>query len=230
MVLSGEVIEYKNNEKKTGVLYPRGRPVITQIKGVVTVNPGQQYLKTSIDLRKDVWRGDAIKVGNYWYRVSAYTGVGDDRWNKFASSVTTDTEPTSTRGFRDDYTATSLPLDADYEGPVIYTGPICKHGSTNDIRQCWQNTALEMKKNITSEEALLEELLRNKLISRSDVSTQSLISGRKRFQKDDMKKTRKKTVRSNKSGVGGYHNAHLRGTELERIVNETYENILKHES
>ena len=50
------------------------------------------------------------------YRVSMTTGVGDDRWNKFPSSVSSDLDPVTTRTYLDEYTATQLPLDADYEG------------------------------------------------------------------------------------------------------------------
>lgn len=42
MAVSGEVIEYKNSERKTGVLYPRGKPFFTRLSGMIDATPGQQ--------------------------------------------------------------------------------------------------------------------------------------------------------------------------------------------
>ena len=63
LVISGEVIEYKNNEKKTSVLYPRFKAFLTQIPGNVTIAPGQQKVVTNMDLRGMIYRGDAVRIG-----------------------------------------------------------------------------------------------------------------------------------------------------------------------
>ena len=70
---------------------------------------------------------------------------------------------------------------------------------------------------------MIEELIRNKLITRTgSISTQTLVQGRKRgVGKVETKKPHKKSVRSGQ--VASYHNAHMKGTELERIINEAYE-------
>lgn len=232
LVVAGDVIEYKNNEKKTSVLYPRFKAFLTQMPGTASIAPGQQKAVTSMDLRGIIYRGDAIRIGTTcsWYRVAHATGVGDDRWNKMSSSVIGDAEPTSRHGFLDEFTETVLPLDADYEGKEAYNGPIYKHGCTNDIRQYWNESAIEMRKNVSGEEALMEELLKYKLISRPEMTLhmQQQKHGLKRNAKDDAKKSRKKTVRS--SSANNYHNAHLKGSELERIVNEAYASSMQNDT
>ena len=62
LVVSGEVIEYKNTEKKTSVLYPRFKPFLVEMPGTGTIIPGQQKVTTNIDLRGIVYRGDAGNV------------------------------------------------------------------------------------------------------------------------------------------------------------------------
>ena len=221
--MSGEVIEYKNTEKKTSVLYPRFKPFLVEMPGTGTIIPGQQKVTTNTDLRGIIYRGDAVRVGtgSNWYRISNATGVGDDRWNKSSSSVMGDMEPTSRHGFLDEFTETVLPLDADYEDKEPYTGPLYKHGCTNDIRKYWNDTAIEMRKSVSGEEALLEELLKYKLINRPELSLsmQQQKYGLKRNLKEVTKKERKKTVRSSNS-ANNYHNAHLKGGDMERIIME----------
>jgi hypothetical protein len=79
-----------------------------------------------------------------------------------------------------------------------------------------------MRKHVSGEEALIQELLKYKLINRPELtlSMQQQKYGVKRSLKDMNKKERKKTVRSNSSS-SSYHNAHLsKGGDMERIVNE----------
>ena len=48
----------------------------TYCAGTVTATPGQQLVKTSTDFRTEIRRGEAIQVGEYWYRVGSAIGSG----------------------------------------------------------------------------------------------------------------------------------------------------------
>ncbi len=49
---------------------------ICTFTGTVTATPGQQLVKTSTDFRTEIRRGEAIQVGEYWYRVGSAIGSG----------------------------------------------------------------------------------------------------------------------------------------------------------
>jgi hypothetical protein len=85
------------------------------------------------------------------------------------------------------------------------------------LRRLWLEAAMEIRKNTGTEEGLGAELMRQKLVSRPVSSSQSLALNRKR-EREIVKKERKKSIRT--SNQANYHNAHLRGTEMERIVRE----------
>ena len=42
----------------------------------MTATPGQQLVKTSTDFRGEIRRGEAMLVGEYWYRVGSAIGSG----------------------------------------------------------------------------------------------------------------------------------------------------------
>ncbi|TYZ65053.1 hypothetical protein PybrP1_004505 [[Pythium] brassicae (nom. inval.)] len=68
---SGEVICIKNAEKGADVYYPRGTPYLVDVSGVATVEPGAYYVHSSQDVTEELRRGDSVRVGDQWARVSA---------------------------------------------------------------------------------------------------------------------------------------------------------------
>lgn len=64
MIVGGEdVIAIKNTDKKTFVMYPRGKPFYTRLSGTITAKPNQFYVQTSESLLDEIRRGDAVSVG-----------------------------------------------------------------------------------------------------------------------------------------------------------------------
>lgn len=226
VAVSGEVIEYKNAEKKTAVLYPRGRPFLSRIDGPVTALPGEQSIATACSLKSDMRRGDAIRVDGSWYRVSSATGKREDSgWSRAVSSVTSDAERVTTRTYIEDFSDHKLPLDADFSGKAEFVGPVWRYGVSNDVRQLWQESQRSVLK-AGDEELLVRELLSNNLISRASAqisSSSGLLVGQKRLQatSSDAKRERKRTVRRQQAGNG--HNSHVLGTDLERKAKEMLE-------
>lgn len=72
---SGEVICVKNAEKGAEVFYPRDMSFLVDVSGVATVEPGSYITHSSQDVTNEIRRGDAIKIGNHWFRVSGAVKV-----------------------------------------------------------------------------------------------------------------------------------------------------------
>lgn len=68
---TGEVICLKNAEKGAEVYYSRGSSYLVDVSGVATVEPGSYYVHSSQDVSDELRRGDAIRVGDHWSRISA---------------------------------------------------------------------------------------------------------------------------------------------------------------
>ena len=80
-------------------------------------------LRTSIDLRRELRRGEAIEVGGTWYRVGSAIGSGaaGEQIQRAAApaSVTSDKDMSERNVYCDPYTAEALPLDGDYDGAEV---------------------------------------------------------------------------------------------------------------
>jgi predicted transcriptional regulator len=169
LIVGGDIIAAKNKEFKA-VLYPRGQPFFTRLSGDVTAVPGSMDLTTSVDLRSEIRRGDAIRVGirGDWYRVSSAAPAGRELERQTAPlSVSSERDMSEKNVYRDDFEADSLPLDGDYEGRPEgagegsgsssssssssssdgkYTGGAYRHGCANSIRAVWADTTNDLKK------------------------------------------------------------------------------------
>jgi hypothetical protein len=77
---SGEIICIKNAEKGAEVYYSRGLNFHVDISGVATAEPGCYLVHTSQDVSNEVRRGDAVRVGEHWFRVSAAVKVSSYYW------------------------------------------------------------------------------------------------------------------------------------------------------
>ena len=69
-IRSGDVIAIKHKEHNTVQLYPRGAHFLTSLSGLVRVQPGVKLAQTSEQLALELKRGEAVKLGDCWVRVS----------------------------------------------------------------------------------------------------------------------------------------------------------------
>ena len=237
MIVGGEIIAAKNKEFRA-VLYPRGQPFITRLSGDVTAVPGSADLTTSSDLREEIRRGDAIRVGlrGDWYRVSSAAPFGRELDRQTAPlSVSSERDMSDKNVYRDEFDTITLPLDGDFEGQDDgngsnngkYDGGAYRHGCANNIRAVWADTATDLKKVISrandpnaNAAALRKELVHLKLIS-SGTSVEAGLNARKTLQKArNRDKVRKKRKYSERSGTKSF-NDHLKGSHLEEVMKKS---------
>jgi hypothetical protein len=189
---------------------------------------GSHIVSTADDLTSEIRRGDAILVGQSWYRVSSATkpptagGNGQSR-SKAHSSVTSDKELSARNNYHDPFNSNTLPLDGDYDGSEVFTGKGYKHGCTNDVRDMWNNTAASLKQDVTTEERLFEELTRLNLLSKR---THGPGLYRKRGSNQRLKVNEKKQRKQRQVNSASQHNVHLIGSNLDRMIEERNENLL----
>ena len=62
LIIGGDIIASRNKEKRSMVLYPRGKRFLSRLSGTVTAVPGKQCMVTSANLRDEIRRGEAIQV------------------------------------------------------------------------------------------------------------------------------------------------------------------------
>ncbi|ETV93627.1 hypothetical protein, variant [Aphanomyces invadans] len=67
----GTVICIRNTEDGNDVYYPRGAQFLVELSGTGLVEHGCYMVATKEDITNEVRRGDAVKVGDHWFRVSA---------------------------------------------------------------------------------------------------------------------------------------------------------------
>lgn len=229
LLVGGTIIAGKNKEKRSLVLYPRGEKFVSKLFAQVTAVPGQQTIQTSASLLQEVHRGEAVMVGTTWYRVDSAIGSGlESQQNQRSAappSVTLDKPLSDKNVYHIQYTAKELPLDGDFDGTEAYTGPIYKHGCTNDLKELWRKTADDLKSFEKDDAALHRELVRLNLLSKSLTTVEAGSS--RRTNKGKVKKRQTRKPRAGNSTAGT--NPHLRGTQLERVLKESYEKTLKQE-
>ncbi|GMF13483.1 unnamed protein product [Phytophthora lilii] len=68
---TGEIICLKNADKGAEVYYSRGPTFLVDLSGVATVEAGSYLAHSSQDLTGEIRRGDAFRLGDNWFRVSA---------------------------------------------------------------------------------------------------------------------------------------------------------------
>lgn len=71
----GEIICVKNAETGADVYYSRGLSFLVDVSGAATVEAGRYLVHSSQDITNEVRRGDALRVGDNWFRVSAAVKV-----------------------------------------------------------------------------------------------------------------------------------------------------------
>jgi hypothetical protein len=249
MIIGGEIIAISNKDKKTFILFPRGVPFYSQLTGTVTAYQGKQNIDISDDIRGEIRRGEAIKVGEYWYRVSCAVGSGSihEQTQKSTAplSVTLDKEMSADNIYTQSYSATSLPLDGDFDMGTNHTPAssssssstatknvlkvkAIKHGCTNDIKELWRKTYEEIKPFLGDTEndyQLQQELVKHGLIKSTMLSSASERKNKVGVKKEKKKRQVRKQREFHISGDSLGVNAHLKGTAIEKILKETREKL-----
>lgn len=217
MIVGGEIIACKNKEKKTFILFPRGIPFYSELSGTLKATPRRQQVTTSSSLLKEIRRGEALKCGQYWYRVSCSVGGGSHGQPQRATappSVTLDKEMSDRNVYLDPFTADSIPLDGGFEGTEEFFGKAIKHGVANDIKDRWNATVDDLKPFFGHDELLRQELIKKKQVP-------AILQGDSGISKmvvSTNKTKRKRKERPLNMLSGGFGtNSHLRGTDLELL-------------
>jgi len=227
MIVGGEIIAIKNKDSKTLVLYPRGKAFLTGLSGQITAIPARQSVTTTITAKDEIRRGEAIRIGHEWYRVSCAVGSGNTSEQTQRStappSVTLDKDLSEKNNYYLRFTENEIPLDGDFVEKEVYTGIAYKHGCTNDVKEYWKHTLEEYKGFIGHDYALKEELYKHQLISNYMLTQHDQNMKKKVYKSTDKKRGLRKPKPSSMKTTGYGVNAHLHGTDIGRILQETRE-------
>jgi hypothetical protein len=141
-IRSGLVIAVKHKEHNTTLLYPRGATFLTELSGVVSVMPGKKEAKTTAVLDEEIRRGEAVRLGDHWMRVSTEV-VGEQRVRAAPPESVTYDKDLSTRNvyaqpFGPD--SRTLPLHTPYPGEEPFRGTAVRHGCGQRLRKLWRDT------------------------------------------------------------------------------------------
>ena len=217
LIVGGDIIALKNKEKKSYVMYPRGKAYLTELSGNVKAKPGSLEIETKSNLSDEIRRGDAIKIDQTWFRVSSSTNDNNQR-AAAPFSVTSDKELSDKNVYIYEFNEKKLPLDGEYDGEIVFGGRAVRHGTTNDIRKAWFDTMEQINtefKEKFDDATLDKELVRLDLISKPGTALKRVIATRK--------ETTNKKVRKQRVSTSGTSNTHLIGTLIERVAEEMYQ-------
>ncbi|CAH0479378.1 unnamed protein product [Peronospora belbahrii] len=228
---TGEIICLKNADKGAEVYYSRGAAFLVDLSGVATVEAGSYLAHSSQDVTEEIRRGDAFRLGDHWFRVSAAVkSSSTTRPVPFAGvtskSVSSTRDPNVSKKIKYmfKFDKDHLPLDVPFpdakrwnvassdrwdllpkRGPKF---PLVKHGATNDIRQLWRDTL----RTWPSDRAEFE-----KKLVQAGLTTQAKVDANRRQLKRRLKEDKKKN-RPRKQRDIKITNHHLIGTKLGEIL------------
>lgn len=228
---TGDVICLKNAEKGADVYYSRGAPFLVDVSGVATVEPGSYLTHSSQDVSTELRRGDAVRIGEHWFRVSAAVKTSSSaRPTQFAGmttkSVSSTRDPNVSKKIRFmfKFDKDHLPLDMPFPnakkqhvaGDHWDTLPkrgqkfqLAKHGCTNDIRQLWRDTLRHWP---------VDRVEFERKLVQAGLTTQAKVDANRRQIKRRLKEDKKKKPRPRKQRDIKISNQHLIGTELGEIL------------
>lgn len=201
MVNSGEIIGISNYPDL--IMYPRNQRFLTRLSGDFKLCQGSNIVQTFQDNQKEIRRGDAVKFGDVWYRISSVirsAPIGKQPIRaKPPASVSSLIEMNNRNDYLYNYTDSQLPLSKVVDAlppkeveavpseqiPNLSPGPAnnstvivhgFKYGCTNDLREKWQQTFEHMKtKEILGNDRKLEqELLKADLIQSAGIFTNDI--------------------------------------------------------
>ncbi|KUF96945.1 Ubiquitin-conjugating enzyme E2 N [Phytophthora nicotianae] len=217
---TGEIICLKNADKGAEVYYSRVVPFLVDLSGVATVEAGSYLAHSSQDLTGEVRRGDAFRIGDNWFRVSAAVKVRVIIHVLVLNNIQLKCTVVYMFKFDKDH----LPLDVPFPDAkrrnvassdrwdlLPKRGPkfqMVKHGCTNDIRQLWRDTL----RTWPSDRAEFE-----KKLVQAGLTTQAKVDASRRQMKRRLKEDKKKN-RPRKQRDIKITNHHLIGTKLGEIL------------
>ncbi|POM69628.1 hypothetical protein PHPALM_14064, partial [Phytophthora palmivora] len=228
---TGEIICLKNADKGAEVYYSRGPTFLVDLSGVATVEAGSYLAHSSQDLTGEIRRGDALRVGDNWFRVSAAVkSSSTTRPTPFAGmatksvSSTRDLNVSKKIKYMFKFDTEHLPLDVPFPDAkrrnvassdrwdlLPRRGPkfqMVKYGCSNDIRQLWRDTM----RTWPSDRAEFE-----KKLVQAGLTTQAKVDASRRQMKRRLKEDKKKN-RPRKQRDIKITNHHLIGTKLGEIL------------
>ncbi|RLN62472.1 hypothetical protein BBP00_00004731 [Phytophthora kernoviae] len=228
---TGEIICLKNADKGAEVYYSRGSTFLVDLSGVATVEAGSYLAHSSQDLSSELRRGDAFRLGDNWFRVSAAVKSSSaTRPAPFAGmatkSVSSTRDPNVSKKikFMFKFDKDHLPMDVPFPDAkrrnvassdrwdlLPKRGPkfqMVKHGCTNDIRQLWRDTL----RSWPSDRAEFD-----KKLVQAGLTTQAKVDASRRQMKRRLKEDKKKN-RPRKQRDIKITNHHLIGTKLGEIL------------
>lgn len=246
MIDGGEIIAIKNNDMKTFVLYPRKTPFLTELTGEVQIEPSNNIVSDSnneiqrsseagrdgsrpTDFLKEIRRGEAVQIGESWYRVSSTIRKGLEREqlkrSKPPLSVTLNKELSSLNEYTDEFTKGKLPLNKPYSGAGLFKGKAKRHGCTLDVKELWRKAFDDdnVKDVIIDEFRITQELVRHNLILPRKNQDDSAAKRRATIAGEKNTKKRRKTRAS--VDIEKSHNSHLAGFEIAEILKETRQQL-----
>ncbi|CAM9346615.1 unnamed protein product [Chrysoparadoxa australica] len=221
IVRCGDVIAVKNKELSTLLLYPRGPVFLTKLRGEVSIEYGKSVAKCTEPLYTEIRRGEAVKLGEHWTRVSSE--VESERQPQRAippESVAFDKDMSSMNVYAYEFEPgeKDLPLQTWYPYQESYKGPAIRHGCCKRIREMFKETLKQVPK---EEDAMFKMMHQAGLTSKLQEGTKR----RKKFHfkpgpgqresQTDKKKRRQALVKSAK-----LTNDHLEGTALGALMEE----------
>ena len=240
-IVSGQIIasKYKDGSSKDFILYPRDKPFYVTLSGDVIAMHESDSITTTVDITKEIRRGDAIMVGNddNWFRVDCSIDKGraqqPERAKPPLSASSVQDLPSRNEYFKP-FTDTVLPLshsyiDASLENASGYGSSIgrsrkvtckaIKHGCTNDIRQLWEQTTEDLKpfQSTISEEFdrnIENYLLKEGLIQQRGLSVRK--NANSASSTGPAQKKMRKQYKARQSSRPS--NMHLAGTELGALL------------
>ena len=153
----------------------------------MTAEHGEDFVKCSLDNTLEVRRGDALLVGDCWFRVDCrIEGSRSNQPERAKPPLTVSSVESHDRKGRNVYCkkfdGSVIPLDGDFDGnyddgnsdSTSFIGKAFKHGCSNDIRDLWHTTAEKVEpfksENVKFDTALENELIRLKLLTRPGIS------------------------------------------------------------
>ncbi|EGZ23905.1 hypothetical protein PHYSODRAFT_325079 [Phytophthora sojae] len=228
---TGEIICLKNADKGAEVYYSRGPAFLVDLSGVATVEAGSYLAHSSQEITGEIRRGDALRIGDNWFRVSAAVkSSSTTRPAPFAGmatkSVSSTRDPNVSKKIKYmfKFDKDHLPLDVPFPDAkrrniassdrwdlLPKRGPkfqMVKHGCSNDIRQLWRDTLRAWP----SDRAEFE-----KKLVQAGLTTQAKVDASRRQMKRRLKEDKKKN-RPRKQRDIKITNHHLIGTKLGEIL------------
>ena len=142
---------------------------------VVTAVPGSDYAACSMDITKEIRRGDAVLICESWFRVDCrIEGSRSNQPERAKPPLTVSSvESHDVKGrniYCKKFDESTIPLDGDFDGIETFTGKALKHGCSNDLRDMWKRTAEQLQPFMSEtgkfDAALENELIRLKLLTR----------------------------------------------------------------